>query len=41
MSDGGLIDVKNCYNNFWMLCLVNGDLKLLFYGGLKMLFLVI
>ena len=38
MSDGGLIDVKNCYNNFWMSCLVNGDLKLLFYGGLKMLF---
>ena len=38
MSDGGLIDVKNCYDIFEMGCLVNGGLKLSFYGGPKMLF---
>ncbi|HHB0153974.1 TPA: hypothetical protein ACONHB_002221, partial [Staphylococcus aureus] len=38
MSDGGLIDVEDCYNIFGMWCLVNGGLKLSFYGGLKMLF---
>ncbi len=32
MSDGGLIDVKNCYDILIMGRLVNGGLKLSFYG---------
>ncbi|HHB2390464.1 TPA: hypothetical protein ACN8RW_001850 [Staphylococcus aureus] len=40
MRDVGLIDVEDCYDIFGMWCLVNGVLKLSFYGGLKMLFYV-
>ncbi|HDA9319084.1 TPA: hypothetical protein P6K41_002506 [Staphylococcus aureus] len=35
MRDVGLIDVEDCYDIFGMWCLVNGGLKLSFYGGLE------
>ncbi|WP_445266181.1 hypothetical protein, partial [Staphylococcus argenteus] len=38
MRDVGLIDVEDCYEIYWMWCLFNGGLKMLFYGDLKLSF---